>query len=83
MPDRNLLYVNVVIVLYLLLCLALSVQPAGASSGCQLCMSSAQTTLTPFEPTSTPTALPTATPTPIILVPLRPFRAFLPIVTGG
>lgn len=67
------------------------VQPDGSvmccelqPDGTELCTSSAQTT--PFVPTATPTPLPTATPTvtptptEIILVPLRPHRAFLPII---
>lgn len=101
MLHKNLLYVNVVIVLYLLLWLALEAQGATATTcevqpdgsvmccelqpdGTELCTSSAQAT--PFVPTATPTPLPTATPTvtptptEIILIPLRPHRAFLPII---
>lgn len=113
MLHKNLLYVNVVIVLYLLLWLALEaqgavgslsadsaatattceVQPDGSvmccelqPDGTELCTSSVSVTLTPFVPTATPTPLPTATPTvtptptEIILIPLRPYRAFLPII---
>ena len=53
-----------------------------------LCLSSISTTMTPFVPTATPippTVAPTVTPTPteIILIPLRPYRAFLPIIIGA
>ncbi len=111
MLNKNLLFVNIVIFMFLLLWVAVSaqastceVQPDGSvmccelqpdgsvmccelqPDGTELCTSSAQTT--PFVPTATPTPLPTATPTvtptptEIILIPLRPHRAFLPIVAG-
>ena len=100
MLNKNLLFVNIVIFMYLVLWLALEaqasattceVQPDGSVMCCELqpdgtplCTSSAQAT--PFVPTATPTPLPTATPTvtptptEIILIPLRPHRAFLPII---
>lgn len=98
MLNKNLLFVNIVIFMFLLLWVAVSaqastceVQPDGSVMCCELqpdgtplCTSSAQTT--PFVPTATPTPLPTATPTvtptptEIILIPLRPHRAFLPII---
>jgi len=95
MLNKNLLFVNIVIFMFLLLWLALEAQGAGATTcevqpdgsvmccelqadGSQLCTSSTQAT--PFVPTATPTPLPTATPTEIILIPLRPHRAFLPVI---
>lgn len=102
MLNKNLLFVNIVIFMYLVLWLALEaqasattceVQPDGSVMCCELqpdgtplCTSSVSATLTPFVPTATltplPTATPTVTPTPteIILIPLRPHRAFLPII---